>query len=1475
MRGKMNLCKKSECLLYGNKRIGFRGDTENVSIMFVGESPGKFDEQMGSPFFEGSGPGALLIEQAAIAGLSEYNAYLANSAMCRIPKEEKDKEELKIKQINSILNNCRCHIEQVIQKTKPKVIVALGALAAQQLIKKKTLGDSRGTFIWSEEFDCYVLPTYSPGFCSMRPSSLSLLAADFCRVKTFLMNGGIVLDDAEIKIEDRESIQDILESARVVAVDTETQGLDYINPSNIMISYSISDDPKKAYQVFLHEEGAEAEKDFFINWERGKGKNKKWIQIPVRRCSNFKKKLDDLKTLLENSSIKKVMMNGNYDIHHILALFRNNQRPAPQINNYTVDVQLLGHMVNENIYARSSLELLRKSFTTLSTQYSDKFGNDFDKGDMLSVPKEDLTKYAAADACVTLNVAQGLAKALNKEPERDKQLFYFQNMVMPVTQKLILTMEENGVSTDMSALPGVREELQSQLYFLYTKIISTIPYSIKDKYVDKRSPEAPLTKLNMIKEMLYSKAGFNISRIRDKRTGKEIDSVDKKIRKELLSKRIGKKAIEFIDDFDNWRMIDTLLSKYITGIEKATRIDGKIHPSFSLATAVTGRSACLSGDTQIFVLDERFSVKVKDIKVGDWVWSFDDKLQPVPTQVKWQGKTGENKKVITVYYKTQGSRGSRHIKCTSDHQFRLRDGSYADAGDLKIGDRLMAIERTESYNKAYRRMWYTGYKGEIQEHQQVMIALGQDKSFCQRHIHHINKNPLDNRPSNLLFVSSGKEHCSFHPKTNDQKEQASRTLKKLYAEGKINLKVKWGEEHPCWKSLDKEWCEEVLWKNSGKPTVFRDKYNMDYTCTMKKLKSMGIDFKEIASWFDGEGELITEERLEKAKLCKSVGEAAKELRVGYYRAKELLDFDNNHTVVSIDTADAFEDVYDLTIEGPPNFIANGVCVHNCTNPNLQNIPKRGPIANVIRKLFVSSPGYSFVSADASQCLVPETELYTIDGVKTLEEVIKNRCPVLSMTGDYNFEFRDVINGWCTGKNEVFELSFDDNSKVIATSSHKFYDYYGVIKEVRDLKVGDRLLHVNLNYMAGNYPELSLGLQRSKGLGGHTNIRIHRVVARYLNNNRELGKKLVHHKDRNIDNWVRSNIEVCASNQEHIFNFHSGGENNPNYGNRKGKQRVCPVCGKLFYKPPSRDSEITCSRDCGNIMFPPPLRFLGRRRAAASNHKVIAIRSLGIRETYQIEVSINHNYVLANGLLSKNCELRWLSFLAQESVMLDVYNTGGDIHATTALAISGKTREELTLEEFKAARQSSKVVNFGFIYGAGWRTFQRVAKLDYGFDLSDEEAQRFRAVFFNTYPAIKRYHQKVIRECRQNGYVVSPLGRVRHLPEVKSLDDTTRMRAERQALNHAIQSVSSDTVLLSGLEIMKKVDLTECRPVLFIHDELTFEVKDELVPKYAEIIKHHMVKPPLAQFGITLNLPLGSDCKCGKNLAEMREYQADE
>jgi len=138
-----------------------------------------------------------------------------------------------------------------------------------------------------------------------------------------------------------------------------------------------------------------------------------------------------------------------------------------------------------------------------------------------------------------------------------------------------------------------------------------------------------------------------------------------------------------------------------------------------------------------------------------------------------------------------------------------------------------------------------------------------------------------------------------------------------------------------------------------------------------------------------------------------------------------------------------------------------------------------------------------------------------------------------------------------------------------------------------------------------------------------------------------------------------------------------------------------------------------------------------------------------------------------------------------------------------------------------------------------------------------------------------YHKRMIEFCREFGYVESPLGRRRHLPEINAQNKMIRREAERMAVNQPIQSPSSDVVLMAGNEIIDKdIDPEEFKMVMFIHDELVFQVKDNSkVEDYARLVKYEMENPQLERdFGFKMRVPLRAGVKVGKNAAEMKELE---
>lgn len=236
------------------------------------------------------------------------------------------------------------------------------------------------------------------------------------------------------------------------------------------------------------------------------------------------------------------------------------------------------------------------------------------------------------------------------------------------------------------------------------------------------------------------------------------------------------------------------------------------------------------------------------------------------------------------------------------------------------------------------------------------------------------------------------------------------------------------------------------------------------------------------------------------------------------------------------------------------------------------------------------------------------------------------------------------------------------------------------------------------------------------------------------------------------------------------------------------------------------------------------------------------------------------------------ELRVAAFLAQEDTMLQLYRIGADIHTRMAQRMTG--REDVHGEP----RKKAKAVNFGFLYGMGWRKFIETAWSNYGVEVTEQEAQDFRKVFFTEFPKLPPWHARQRRLAAKFKRVESPIGRVRHLPDIDSQDESVRAEAQRQAINSPVQSFASDMCLLSFIILSQKFRGMglRARAVGTVHDAINFEIPEEEVPVAVPLIRQVMENLPLEQmFGARpLNVPIVGDVKIGRHWGGAIEIPSD-
>ena len=224
------------------------------------------------------------------------------------------------------------------------------------------------------------------------------------------------------------------------------------------------------------------------------------------------------------------------------------------------------------------------------------------------------------------------------------------------------------------------------------------------------------------------------------------------------------------------------------------------------------------------------------------------------------------------------------------------------------------------------------------------------------------------------------------------------------------------------------------------------------------------------------------------------------------------------------------------------------------------------------------------------------------------------------------------------------------------------------------------------------------------------------------------------------------------------------------------------------------------------------------------------------------------------------ELRVAAFLANEPNMLHLYNTGQDIHTRMAMRMTGKPESEVTKEE----RKKAKAVNFGFLYGMGWAKFIDTAWANYSVVVTEQEAQAFRKAFFDEFPKLKDWHNRQRSLVSKYGRVQSPLGRVRHLPDIESADPGVKAEAQRQSINSPVQSFASDMAVMALVSLDQKFEELgyRSRSVGTVHDAINFEVPRDEVSRVVPLIRHTMENLPLHRYGVHLTLPIIADAKIG-------------
>jgi DNA polymerase-1 len=256
---------------------------------------------------------------------------------------------------------------------------------------------------------------------------------------------------------------------------------------------------------------------------------------------------------------------------------------------------------------------------------------------------------------------------------------------------------------------------------------------------------------------------------------------------------------------------------------------------------------------------------------------------------------------------------------------------------------------------------------------------------------------------------------------------------------------------------------------------------------------------------------------------------------------------------------------------------------------------------------------------------------------------------------------------------------------------------------------------------------------------------------------------------------------------------------------------------------------------------------GRLSSTEPNLQNIPIRLEEGRKIRQAFVPSEEGWMIFSADYSQ-IELRVLAHIANDKGLMEAFHHDMDIHTKTAMDVFGVAKEEVTAN----MRRLAKAVNFGIVYGIS----------DYGLsqnlNITRKDAASFIEKYFESFPGVKEYMERIVQEAKLQGYVTTLLNRRRYIPEITSRNFNLRSFAERTAMNTPIQGSAADIIKKAMIDMYARLRTEKVRAKLLlqVHDELIFEAPKEEI----EILK--TIVPDVMEHAIELHVPLKVDYAYG-------------
>ncbi|AVH92525.1 TPA: DNA polymerase I [Stenotrophomonas maltophilia] len=217
------------------------------------------------------------------------------------------------------------------------------------------------------------------------------------------------------------------------------------------------------------------------------------------------------------------------------------------------------------------------------------------------------------------------------------------------------------------------------------------------------------------------------------------------------------------------------------------------------------------------------------------------------------------------------------------------------------------------------------------------------------------------------------------------------------------------------------------------------------------------------------------------------------------------------------------------------------------------------------------------------------------------------------------------------------------------------------------------------------------------------------------------------------------------------------------------------------------------------------------------------------------------------------ELRIMAHLSEDPGLVRAFEQGADVHRATAAEVFGRTLEDVTPNE----RRAAKAINFGLMYGMSAFGLARNLGIDRG------QAQDYVALYFSRYPGVRDFMERMRQQARDQGYVETLFGRRLYLNDIHARNQGLRAGAERAAINAPMQGTAADIIKRAMVDVDQwlRDSGAPARMILQVHDELVFETESSFVEDLRLQVVERMSQ------AAKLRVPLVVDTGVGNNWDE--------